>query len=86
VEWVCSGATRLAFPLHRQLSANLGFANGTENFAHVDQIGRFSARTYIGGLKYRFTARHDISGYVAVQDRSQGRTENSFGVSYGFRF
>ena len=86
VEWVPSGSTRLDFPLHRRLRANLSFANGTENFALVDQIGRFSARTYAGGLKYRFAPRQDITGYIAVQDRSGGRTEDSFGVSYGFRF
>ena len=86
MEWVPSGSTRLEFPLHRRVRANLSFGNGTENFALVDQIGRFSARTYAGGLKYRCGAKQDISGYVAVQDRTGGRTQNSFGVSYGFRF
>jgi hypothetical protein len=37
-------------------------------------------------LRYRISLRHDISGYVASQDRSQGRTQNSFGMSYGLRF
>ena len=86
VAWVPSGSTRLGVPLHRKLAAALSFANGSENFAEVDQIGHFSARTYGGGLKYRFNPRQDVNGYFAVQDRSQGRTENSFGVSYGFRF
>jgi cytochrome c-type biogenesis protein CcmH/NrfG len=86
IEWVPSGYTRLGFPLYRNLSGNVTFANGTENFAQIDQIGRFSARTYAGGLKYRFTQAQDVTGYIAVQDRSDGDTENSFGVSYGFRF
>lgn len=86
VEWAPSGSTRLSFPLYRRLSANLSLANGAETFARVDQIGRFAARTFAGGLKYRFSARQDISGYIAVQDRSQSRTQNSFGLSYGFRF
>jgi tetratricopeptide (TPR) repeat protein len=86
IEWVPSGSTRLQFPLHRALTGNVAFANGTENFAQVDQIGHFSARTFAGGLKYRFEARQDISGYVAVQDRTQGRSQNSYGLSYGFRF
>jgi len=86
IEWVPSGSARLEFPLHRQLTANLAFANGTENFAQVDQIGHFSARTFAGGLRYRFADRQDISGYVAVQNRSESRTQNSFGGSYGFRF
>lgn len=86
IEWVPSGSTRLGFPLYRGLSGNLVFAVGSENFAQVDQIGRFSARTFGGGLRYRVSPRHDISGYVASQDRSQGRTQNSFGMSYGIRF
>ena len=86
IEWVPSGSSRLEFPLHRQLTANLAFASGTENFAQVDQIGRFSARTFAGGLRYRFADRQDVSAYVAVQGRSEGRTQNSFGGSYGFRF
>jgi tetratricopeptide (TPR) repeat protein len=86
IEWVPSGYARLGFPLYRNLSGNVAFANGTENFAQIDQIGRFSARTYAGGLKYRFTPAQDITGYIAIQDRSDGDTENSFGVSYGLRF
>jgi tetratricopeptide (TPR) repeat protein len=86
IEWVPSGSTRLGFPLYRGWNGNLLFAVGSENFAQVDQIGRFSARTFGGGLRYRISLRHDISGYVASQDRSQGRTQNSFGMSYGLRF
>jgi len=86
IEWLPSGSARLEFPLYRQLTANLVFANGAENFVQVDQIGHFSAHTFAGGLKYRLADRQDISGYVAVQNRSQSRTENSFGASYGFRF
>jgi len=86
IEWVPSGSTRLSFPLYRPVSGNLLFAVGSENFAQVDQIGRFSARTFGGGLRYSISARHDVSGYVASQNRSQGRTQNSFGLSYGIRF
>ena len=86
VEWVPSGSTRLGFPVHRGITGHVGFANGTEDFAEADQVGHFSARTWFGGLKYRFAPRHDIAGYVVAQRRSQGRTQNSYGVSYGFRF
>lgn len=86
IEWVPSGSTRLGFPIYHNLSANLGFALGTENFAQADQIGRFSARIFAGGLRYRFTPKQDISGYIARQDRSQSRTQSSYGLSYGFRF
>jgi tetratricopeptide (TPR) repeat protein len=86
VEWVPSGSTRFGFPVFRDLDGNVSFAVGTENFAQVDQIGRFSARTFAGGLHYRISPIQDIAGYVAVQNRSQDRQQNSFGLSYGFRF
>jgi tetratricopeptide (TPR) repeat protein len=86
IEWVPSGSTRLGFPLCHGLSGNVLFAVGSENFAQVDQIGRFSARTFGGGLRYRISPQHDISGYMASQDRSQGRVQNSYGLSYGIRF
>jgi tetratricopeptide (TPR) repeat protein len=86
VEWVPSGYTRLTLPLHRNLSGNLTFANGTENFAAIDQIGHFSARTFAGGLKFRLAWNQDITGYVALQRRTGGATQNSFGMSYGFHF
>jgi hypothetical protein len=86
VEWVASGYTRLGFPLYRKLSGNVTFGNGAEDFAQIDQIGHFSASTYAGGLKYRLAPAQDVSGYVAVQERSGGLRQNSFGASYGFRF
>jgi tetratricopeptide (TPR) repeat protein len=86
IEWVPTGSTRLSFPLDRGLSGNLFFAVGSENFAQVDQIGRFSARTFGGGLRYRLCSRQDISAYLVKQDRSQERTQNSFGMSYGIHF
>ena len=85
-EWRPSGTTRLTFPLHRRLTGNLFFGVGTENFAQVDEVGRFSARTYGGGLRWQFARRHELAGYVFYQDRSQGRTQIGFGFSYGIRF
>jgi YaiO family outer membrane protein len=85
-DWQPSGATRLTFPLHRRLTGNVGFAVGSENFALIDQTGRFAARTFAGGLRYQFADNQDITGYVAAQDRSQSRSQSSFGISYGFRF
>jgi tetratricopeptide (TPR) repeat protein len=86
IDWVPSGSTRIGFPLYRRLSGNLAFAAGSEDFAQVDQVGRFAARTFSGGLRYRFARNQDISGYIASQDRSKSRTQNSFGLSYGFHF
>jgi tetratricopeptide (TPR) repeat protein len=86
VEWTPSGWTKLGFPLQRRVTGNIFFGVGSENFAQIDQIGRFSARTLGGGLRYQFAARQDINGYVARQDRNQGQTDTSFGLSYGIRF
>jgi tetratricopeptide (TPR) repeat protein len=85
-EWSPSGTTRLSFPLHGGLSGNVFFAVGTENFAQADQVGRFSARTWGGGARWRITRRHEVSAYVFRQNRSQQRNETGFGFSYGFRF
>ena len=86
VEWVPSGFSRLGFPIVSRLSGNLVFATGTENFAAIDQVGHFSAHTFGGGLKYAFGRNQDLTGYVTAPRRSGGRTQNSYGVSYGFRF
>ncbi|MFB3814021.1 MAG: tetratricopeptide repeat protein [Terriglobales bacterium] len=85
-EWTPSGSTRLAFPIANRLRGNLSFGVGAENFANADQVGRFAARTYGGGLRYQLTRLQDIGGYTAWQDRSQGRTQTSMGFSYGIRF
>jgi hypothetical protein len=85
-EWRPSGSTRLTFPLHRRLYGNIFYALGTENFALADQLGRFSARTFGGGLRIMLRQRQELTSYVAYQDRSQGRTQTSFGFSYAVRF
>ncbi len=85
-EWSPSGAVRLAFPIHRRLTGNVFFAVGTESFAQVDEVGRFSARTWGGGLRWRLAKGQHIGGYAFYQDRSQGRTQTSFGLIYGLAF
>jgi Tfp pilus assembly protein PilF len=85
-DWVPSGSSRLGFPVLRRLNGSLIFAVGSEDFAEVDQIGRFSAHTFGGGLRYHFTSRQDLSVYFAYQLRTQGRVQDSFGLSYGVRF
>lgn len=85
-DWRPSGVAKISIPLRRQITANVFFAVGTENFAQADQIGSFSARTFGSGAKYQFSRRQNISFYVAYQARSQGRTQTSFGVGYGFLF
>jgi len=90
VEWRPSGSTRLGFPLRTwgaaQLSGNVFFAVGTENFAQSDQIGSFASQTYGGGLRFRFSASQDITFVSSYQRRTQGRTDTYAGLSYGIRF
>jgi hypothetical protein len=52
----------------------------------VDQIGRFSSHTYGGGMRFRFTDAQDVNGFAAYQQRSDNRSERSFGLIYGIRF
>ena len=89
-EWRPSGSTRLVFPLAgsrtSQLSGNIFFAAGTENFASADQIGRFASQSYGGGLRFRFAERHDIACSASYQRRTQNRTDTYLGLSYGIHF
>jgi len=89
-EWRPSGITRLGFPLanwsEKRLSGNIFFAVGTEDFAQVDQIGRFASQTYGGGLRFQISPRQDVTGYASYQKRTQDRTDTSFGLSYGIHF
>ncbi|MCL4524779.1 MAG: hypothetical protein M1451_12865, partial [Acidobacteria bacterium] len=77
---------RLTFPLHRRVYGNVFYAVGTEDFARTDQLGRFSARTYGGGLRIALRQRQEWTAYLAYQDRTQGRKQTSFGFSYAIRF
>jgi tetratricopeptide (TPR) repeat protein len=86
VDWTPSGYTKLGFPAQRRVVGNVFFGVGSENFAQIDQIERFSAHTFGGGVRYQFAARQDITGYVARQYRTQGQIDTSFGLSYGIRF
>lgn len=89
-EWKPAGITRLSFPLahsgERRLSGNIFYAVGSEDFAQVDQIGRFASQTYGGGLRFQVNARQDITGYGSYQKRTQDRTDTAFGLSYGIHF
>ena len=89
-EWKPSGLARLGFPLaswdQRRLSGNIFFAAGTEDFAQIDQIGRFASQTYGGGLRFQINARQDVTAYASYQKRTQNRTDTNFGLSYGIHF
>jgi tetratricopeptide (TPR) repeat protein len=85
-DWVPSGSTKIGFPLLRKLSGSVDFAVGTENFAQVDQIGRLSARTYGGGIRYRFAESQNVSAFFARQDREHRQKQSTLGLNYGIRF
>lgn len=85
-EWRPSSVTRLTFPVTAVVTGHVFFAAGTENFALVDQIGRFSAKTFGGGARVRLPDGHDVTGYVAYQARTQGRSQTSVGFGYVVRF
>jgi tetratricopeptide (TPR) repeat protein len=89
-DWKPSGSARIAFPVTtrhvRKVFGNILFGVGTEDFAQVDQIGRFSSKTYGGGLRFELTERQDVVGYASFQQRTQNHTDLNFGFSYGIRF
>ncbi len=89
-EWRPSGMARLGFPIagreDRRLGGNIFFAEGTENFAQVNQIGAVSSQTYGGGLRLKVTGTQDVMGFGAYQRRTENRNETSFGLSYGIHF
>lgn len=89
-EWRPSGLTKLGFPIagqnEQRLRGSFFFASGTENFAQLNQIGRFSSQTYGGSFELQLTARQNVTGVGAYQKRTQDRSETSFGFTYGIRF
>lgn len=89
-EWRPAGLSKIGFPLkgfeNRQFGGNIFFATGTENYSQVDQIGRFSSHTYGGGMHFQVTATQDVNGFAGYQQRNDGRSETSFGFTYGLRF
>ncbi|HLH07996.1 MAG TPA: hypothetical protein VKW78_12230 [Terriglobales bacterium] len=84
--WTPAGSSRITFPIRSKLQGNLLFAEGSEDYAILDQVGQFSARTYGGGARLKLTRSQDISGYGAFQSRSHGLTQTTMGFNYGIRF
>ena len=84
--WQPSGQAKLTFPLRPRLTGNVFYAVGSEDFALTDQIGRFAARTWGARFRRDLQRRQYLSGYGFFQDRSQARTQATFGFTYGVRF
>ena len=84
--WQPSGITKLTFPVVNRLTGNVFFAVGSEDYAVTDQLGRFAAQTWGGGLRWQFLPRQFVQCYGLYQNRTKLREQASFGVSYGLRF
>jgi tetratricopeptide (TPR) repeat protein len=84
--WQPSGLSKLTFPIRPRLTGNVFFAVGSEDYALTDQIGRFAARTWGAGFRRDFAKRQYMTAYGLFQDRSQARTQASFGFAYGVHF
>jgi len=80
--------TRLGFPItrwdERRLGGNVFYAVGTENFAQVDQIGRFSSHTYGGGLRFQLTARGGRDGLRSLSKANARPAANKFWIYLWF--
>jgi len=89
-EWKPSELARLELPIRRwgekRLFGNFLFAVGTEDFAQVDQIGRFASQTYGSGLRLQLSPRQGFTEYVSYQKRTQNRSDTGFGLSYDVHF
>ncbi|HVH87986.1 MAG TPA: hypothetical protein VM912_14760, partial [Terriglobales bacterium] len=84
--WSPAASTKLSVPVWSRLRLDAGFGVGAENYSNIDQIGRISARTYLGGAHYLVNRFQDFSVFTAYQQRSHGQTQTSIGGGYGFRF
>ncbi len=86
--WNHGGWTRLVWDAHRKVSPYFLFAVGSEDFAGVsaEQLGRFAAQTYGTGAEVRVTSRQGFRAGYYYQNRTQGRHEQGFGISYFVRF
>jgi tetratricopeptide (TPR) repeat protein len=89
-EWRPAGATRLAFPIvggeAGRLKGNVFFGVGTETFAQVDQLGRFSSHTFGAGLRLRLSPIQDLMATTAYQMRSHDHTQTSIAFTYAVHF
>lgn len=84
--WSPAASTKLSIPIRERLRIEPGFGVGAENYTNIDQIGRISARTYMGAAKYRINRLQNFSVFVAYQQRSHGQSQTSVGGGYGFLF
>ncbi len=83
--WTTGASARLVVPLSEHLTGDVFYANGAENLALADQVGRFSAQTYGGGARYRI-GPHEIGTHIYYQTRTLGQTQTTVSLGYAYRF
>ncbi|MEE8462539.1 MAG: tetratricopeptide repeat protein [Acidobacteriota bacterium] len=82
-----------AFMLHyyqqitQPMLVNVGFAHGSESFSplSVDRIGQFVANTYFGGVDFKLTPAYSVGLHYSYQGRSDGNSQNTFGIGLTIR-
>ncbi len=86
--WNQNGWVRLVWDAHRNLSPYALFSVGAESFEgfSTDRLGSFSAQTYGGGAEVRFADSHGIRLGYYLQNRTQGRRQQGFNLSYFLDF
>ena len=66
---------------------NVGFAHGSESFSalSVDRLGQFVANTYFGGVDFKLTPAYSVGLHYSYQGRSDGNSQNTFGIGLTIR-
>ena len=66
---------------------NVGFAHGSESFSalSVDRLGQFVANTYLGGVDFELTPAYSVGLHYSYQRRSDGNSQNTFGIGLTIR-
>ncbi|MBI4461772.1 MAG: YaiO family outer membrane beta-barrel protein, partial [Acidobacteria bacterium] len=86
--WNHSGWARLAWDINRTWSPYISFGVGSENFSGLsaEQLGRFAAQTYGGGLTVHVRPRQGFRVGYFFQNRTEGRSEQQAALAFFLRF
>ena len=66
---------------------NVGFAHGSESFSalSVDRLGQFVANTFLAGVDFKLTPAYSVGLHYSYQGRSDGNSQNTFGIGLTIR-
>jgi len=73
--------------INQPMLVNVGFARGSESFSalSVDRLGQFVANTYLGGVDFTLTPAYSVGFHYSYQGRSDGNSQNTFGIGLTIR-